>query len=54
MAGGPALAQNYRVEVVAPGELGRTLRQGLNLVRQQSDPGISPESFKRLLEEAER
>jgi translocation and assembly module TamA len=54
MAGGPALAQNYRVEVVAPGELGRTLRQGLNLVRQQSDPGISPERFKRLLEEAER
>ena len=54
MAGGPALAQSYRVEVVAPGELGRTLRQGLNLVRQQSDPGISPERFKRLLEEAER
>ena len=54
MAGGPALAQSYRVEVQAPGELGRTLRQGLNLVRQQNDPGIGPERFKRLLEEAER
>ena len=54
MAGGPALAQSYRVEVQAPGELGRTLRQGLNLVRQQNEPGISPERFKRLLEEAER
>jgi translocation and assembly module TamA len=54
MAGGPALAQSYRVEVQAPGELGRTLRQGLNLVRQQNDPDISPERFKRLLEEAER
>ncbi len=53
MAGGPALAQSYRVEIQAPGELGRTLRQGLNLVRQQNDPGISPERFKRLLEEAE-
>ena len=54
MAGGPALAQSYRVEIQAPGELARTLRQGLNLVRRQDDPGVSPERFKRLLEQAVR
>jgi len=54
MAGGPALAQSYRVEIQAPGELARTLRQGLNLVRLQNDAGISPERLKRLLEEAVR
>jgi translocation and assembly module TamA len=53
-AGRPALAQSYRVEVKAPGELARTLRQGLNLARQASDPEIGPERFQRLLDEAVR
>jgi translocation and assembly module TamA len=54
MAGGPALAQSYRVEIEAPREFARILRQGLNLVRQRNDPAVGPERLKRLLEEAKR
>jgi translocation and assembly module TamA len=59
MAGGPALAQAYRVEIDAPRELARTLQSGLNLVRWASDPEMrdpemGPQRLKRLLEEAER
>lgn len=52
-AGGPAAAQAYRVEIEAPGELARTLRQGLNLVRVR-DEEAGPERLARLLAEAER
>jgi translocation and assembly module TamA len=44
----------YRVEVDAPREMERTLRQGLSLVRWQNDPKMSPEQLRRLAEEAVR
>ncbi|MGQ0546773.1 MAG: autotransporter assembly complex protein TamA [Betaproteobacteria bacterium] len=53
-AAGAARGQSYRVEVEAPRDLARTLRQGLNLVRQASDPDLRRERFQRLLEEAVR
>ena len=52
-AGGRAAAQGYRVEIAAPAELARTLRQGLNLVRAR-DEEVGPERLARLLAEAER
>jgi translocation and assembly module TamA len=44
----------YRVEVEAPREFARTLRQGLSLVRWQSDPQMSAEQLRRLVKDAER
>src|SRR5688572_4000887 len=44
----------YRVEVEAPRELARTLRQGLSLSRWQNDPKMNPEQLRRLGEEAGR
>lgn len=52
-AGGGAAAQSYRVEIEAPEELARTLRQGLNLVRASGED-VGPERLARLLAEAER
>ena len=54
MAGGPALAQSYRVEIKAPAELARTLREGSILVRRQGEGSIGPERLKRRIEEAVR
>jgi len=52
----PALAAGieYRVEIEAPTELAEPLRKGLNLVRWQGDPQMSPELLRRLADEAER
>jgi translocation and assembly module TamA len=44
----------YRVEIDAPAEMARTLRQGLNLARWQDDPQMTPEQLRRLAEEAVR
>jgi translocation and assembly module TamA len=44
----------YRVEIEAPRELAKILRQGLNLTRWQDDPQMSPERLRRLAEEAVR
>ena len=52
----PAVAQNlrYRLEIEAPRDLARTLRQGLSLARWQSDAQITPEQLRRLAEDAVR
>ncbi|MEX2198309.1 MAG: autotransporter assembly complex family protein [Burkholderiales bacterium] len=52
----PALAAGieYRVEIEAPAELAEPLRKGLNLVRWQGDPQMTPELLRRLADEAER
>jgi translocation and assembly module TamA len=44
----------YRVEVDAPREIAELLNQGLNLVRWQHDPQMTPEQLRRLAEEAVR
>ncbi|HVJ22788.1 MAG TPA: autotransporter assembly complex family protein [Burkholderiales bacterium] len=44
----------YRVEVDAPRDLARTLRQGLSLVRWQKDPQMSAEQLRRIAKESER
>jgi translocation and assembly module TamA len=44
----------YRVEIDAPRDLARTLRQGLSLVRWQSDAQMTPEQLGRIAKESER
>ena len=44
----------YRVEIQAPEELARTLRQGLALMRWRDDPQMTPEQLRRLADEAVR
>src|SRR5688500_19285467 len=44
----------YRVEIDAPRDLARTLRQGLSLVRWQSDAQMTPEQLRRIAKESER
>jgi translocation and assembly module TamA len=44
----------YRVEIEAPRDLARTLRQGLSLVRWQSDAQMTPEQLGRIAKESER
>jgi translocation and assembly module TamA len=44
----------YRVEVDAPREIAEPLRQGLDLVRWQNDPQMTPEQLRRLADEAQR
>lgn len=44
----------YAVEIEAPAALAETLRKGLNLVRWQGDPQMTPELLRRLADEAER
>ena len=44
----------YRVEIDAPRELADLLRQGLNVVRWQHDPQMTPEQLRRLADEAVR
>jgi translocation and assembly module TamA len=44
----------YRVEIEAPAEMARILRQGLNLARWQNDPQMTAEQLRRLAEEALR
>jgi translocation and assembly module TamA len=48
--GAPGL--EYRVQVEAPRELANLLREGLNLVRWQKDPQMTPEQLRRLVDEA--
>jgi translocation and assembly module TamA len=50
----PAFAAgiSYEVEIEAPPALAETLRQGLDLVRWQDDPQMSPELLRRLAEAA--
>jgi translocation and assembly module TamA len=45
---------DYRVEIDAPKELAEVLRGGLNLVRWQNDPQMTPEQLRRLADEAVR
>jgi translocation and assembly module TamA len=59
VAGPPASAQDrpvleYRVRIEAPNELAGMLQQGLNIVRWQQDPEMSPELLERLVDEAVR
>jgi len=54
-----ALAQTtdrprYRVQIEAPGELRDMLKSGLNLIRWQNDPEMTPALLERLVDEAER
>jgi translocation and assembly module TamA len=44
----------YRVEIDAPEQMARTLRQGLSLSRWQDDPQMTPEQLRRLADEAVR
>ena len=44
----------YRVEIDAPRDLARTLRQGLSLVRWQNDAQMTPEQLGRIAKESER
>ena len=44
----------YRVDINAPKEIAEVLRKGLNLVRWQSDPQMTPEQLRRLADEAAR
>jgi translocation and assembly module TamA len=44
----------YRVEIDAPPEIAAQLRQGLDLVRWQQDPQMTPEQLRRLADEAAR
>jgi translocation and assembly module TamA len=44
----------YKVDIEAPKEMAETLRKGLNLVRWQNDPQMSPEQLRRLADEARR
>lgn len=53
-APGFAAGIEYAVEIEAPAALAETLRKGLNLVRWQGDPQMSPELLRRLADEAER
>ena len=54
-AAGVASAQlAYRVEIDAPPEIAAQLRQGLDLVRWQQDPQMTPEQLHRLADEAAR
>jgi len=52
----PAVAAGltYRVEIEAPETLAEPLRKGLNLIRWQDDPQMTPELLRRLVDEAER
>lgn len=43
---------DYRVEIDAPREIADPLRQGLDLVRWQHDPQMTPEQLHRLADEA--
>jgi translocation and assembly module TamA len=54
MAWAPALAAGiaYGVEIEAPEMLAEPLRKGLNLVRWQGDPQMTPELLRRLADEA--
>ena len=55
LAASVAWAQlEYRVEIEAPRELADLLRQGLNIVRWQQDPQMTPEQLQRLADEAVR
>jgi translocation and assembly module TamA len=56
IAGAPALAAGiaYGVEIEAPEVLAEPLRKGLNLIRWQGDPQMTPELLRRLADEAER
>jgi translocation and assembly module TamA len=47
-------APRYRVQIEAPGELKDMLTGGLNLVRWQDDPNVTPSLLERLVEEAKR
>jgi translocation and assembly module TamA len=49
-----AQALRYRLEIEAPRELARTLKQGLSLARWQNDPQMSAEQLKRLAQDAVR
>jgi translocation and assembly module TamA len=44
----------YRVEIDAPRDIAEQLRQGLNVVRWQQDPQMTPEQLRRLADEATR
>jgi len=56
MACAPALAAGiaYGVEIEAPEMLAEPLRKGLNLIRWQGDPQMTPELLRRVADEAER
>jgi translocation and assembly module TamA len=54
MASAYAQGLRYRVEIDAPRDLARTLRQGLSLVRWQSDAQMTPEQLGRIAKESER
>jgi translocation and assembly module TamA len=45
---------DYRVQIEAPRDIAETLREGLNIVRWQSDPQMSADQLRRLAEEAVR
>ena len=53
-AGAPAIAAGvaYEVDIEAPPALADALREGLDIVRWQGDPQMSPELLRRLAEEA--
>src|SRR5918992_4358274 len=44
----------YRVEIDAPKEMAQVLRKGLNVIRWQNDPQMTPEQLRRLAQEAVR
>ncbi|MGE3376533.1 MAG: autotransporter assembly complex family protein [Vicinamibacteria bacterium] len=54
LACAPAMAAGiaYDVDIEAPPELADALREGLDIVRWQGDPQMSPELLRRLAEEA--
>jgi len=57
LAGAPpasAAGVEYRVEVDAPEAIAAPLRKGLNVVRWQGDPLMTPELLRRLAAQAER
>jgi translocation and assembly module TamA len=44
----------YRVEIEAPKDLAEVLRKGLNVVRWENDPQMTPEQLRRLADDAAR
>ncbi|MDH4172537.1 MAG: hypothetical protein OEV97_02205, partial [Betaproteobacteria bacterium] len=51
-AAGGAHALDYAVEIEAPETLAVPLRKGLNLIRWQGDPQMTPGLLRRLADEA--
>lgn len=52
MAPAAAAALEYRIDIVAPDVMAAPLRKGLNLVRWQGDPQMTPGLLQRLAKEA--